>query len=177
MNDKKAVSISVFISGFIISIIGGLSSILIGFVLPAVYPNLSTGLSEIFIIIQGLAIIGGIITLIGTVVVAFYNKAGYLIILISGIVAGGNIITIIGAISIIKKVKTGRFEQIRLAKSKKMEAIIGNTLEDKKKWVEVQYRMGRSFREIAEELGESMITVRHYLDEDLSKYASEPEDT
>ena len=177
LNDKESISISTFISGFIVSIIGGLSSILIGFVLPEVYPILSSGLSKFFIIIQGLTIIGGILTLIGTFVVAFYNKAGYLIILISGIVAGGNIITIIGAILIIKKVKPGKIEQMRLAKSKKMERIIGSTFEDKKKWVEAQYRMGKSFREIGEELGESMITVRHYLDEDLEKYAIEPEES
>ncbi|MHA2336936.1 MAG: hypothetical protein ACXACX_06525 [Candidatus Hodarchaeales archaeon] len=170
MNDEKSISISTFISGFIVSIIGGLLSILLGFVLPEVYPNLSSGLSEFFIIIQGMTIGGGIITLIGTVVVAFYNKAGYLIILISGIVAGGNIITIIGAITINKKIKQGRPEQMRMVKKRKMESLIGNTLEDKKKWVEIQYRGGKSFREIAEELGEDMITVRHYLDDDLEKY-------
>ena len=49
-----------------------------------------------------------------------------------------------------------------------------SSLEDKKKWVETQYRSGKSFREIGEELGESMITVRHYLDSDLEKYKSEP---
>ena len=171
----KNISISIFISGFIVSIIGGLISILIGFVLPEVYPNLSSELNEFFIIIQGVTIIGGILTLFGTVVVVFYNKAGYLIILISGIVAGGNIITIIGAISINKKLKQGKFKQIRLAKSKKMETIIGSTLEDKKKWVEAQYRMGKSFREIGEGMGEDMITVRHYLDKDLEKYRREPE--
>ena len=175
MNDRKPISISIFISGFIVSIIGGLSSILIGFVLPEVYTSLSSGLNEFFIIIQGITIIGGIITLIGTVVVTFYNKAGYLIILISGIVAGGNIITIIGAITINKKVKQGKPGQIRRLNSKKMEMLIGSTLEDKKKWVEVQYRMGKSFREIGEELGESLITVRHYLDADLEKYKREPE--
>jgi len=61
-------------------------------------------------------------------------------------------------------------EQMRMVKSAKMEILIGDTLEDKKKWVEKQYREGKSFREIAEELGEGMITVRHYLDEDLEKY-------
>ena len=168
-------NISEFISGFIISIIGGLSSIGISFMLPELYPSLSSGLSEFFMIIQGLTMIGGIITLIGAAVVAFYNRAGFLIILISGIVSGGNIITIIGAISINKKVKMGKPEQMRRAKSKKMEALIGNTLEDKKKWVAAQYREGKTFREIAEELGESMITVRHYLEEDLEKYKREPE--
>ena len=61
-------------------------------------------------------------------------------------------------------------EQMREAKAMKMAISIGGTLEDKKKWVEAQYREGKSFREIAEELGEDMITVRHYLDEDLEKY-------
>lgn len=65
--------------------------------------------------------------------------------------------------------------QLREVKSKKMQLSMGSSLEDKKKWVEVQYREGRSFREIAEELGEDMITVRHYLDADLEKYKREPE--
>ena len=163
-------NISEFMSGFIISIIGGLSSIGISFMLPELYPGLSSGLNEFFMIIQGLTMIGGIMTLIGTAVVAFSNKAGYLIILISGIVAGGNIITIIGAISINKKLKTGRPEQMRKAKSRKMNALIGSTLEDKQKYVAAQYSSGKTFREIAEELGENMITVRRYLDEDLEKY-------
>ncbi|MFW9866511.1 MAG: hypothetical protein ACFFEN_10490 [Candidatus Thorarchaeota archaeon] len=169
MNDGKA-SISTFISGFIISIIGGLGSILLGFVLPVVYPDLTSELKEFFIILQLFAIIGGILTLIGCVVVVFFNKAGYFIILISGIVAGVNFLTIAGAVSIMKKITPGLQEQIRLAKQKIMEANIGSTLEDKKKWVEEQYRMSRSFRDIGEEMGEDMYTVRHYLDEDLEKY-------
>ena len=52
--------------------------------------------------------------------------------------------------------------------------LVFSSLEDKKKWVETQYRSGKSFREIGEELGESMITVRHYLDSDLEKYKSGP---
>ncbi|MFX1575048.1 MAG: hypothetical protein ACFFB0_20110 [Promethearchaeota archaeon] len=65
--------------------------------------------------------------------------------------------------------------QLREVKSKKMKILYGSTLEDKKKWVEIQYRQGKSFRKIAEELGEDMITVRHYLDADLEKYKREPD--
>ncbi|KKL80891.1 hypothetical protein LCGC14_2000210 [marine sediment metagenome] len=71
--------------------------------------------------------------------------------------------------------KQRNLDKRKLLKSKKREALIGNTLEDKKKWVEIQYRMGMSFREIAAELGENMMTVRHYLDADLEKYKREPE--
>jgi predicted RNA-binding Zn-ribbon protein involved in translation (DUF1610 family) len=55
-------------------------------------------------------------------------------------------------------------------KETRMKILIGSTLEAKKKWVETQYReLGRSFREIADELGESMITVKQYLDSDSEK--------
>jgi len=106
--DKKSISISEITSGFIASIIGGLLSIGISFLLPEIFPNLASGLREFFIIIQGFTIIGGIITLIGTALVTFYPRIGKNIILISGIVAGGNIITIIGAISISKKIKQAK---------------------------------------------------------------------
>lgn len=102
---KKSISISEITSGFIISIIGGLGSIALGFWLPQIFPNIASALGESFIIIQGITIIGGIITLIGAAIVSFAANVGKVIILISGIVAGGNVITIIGAIIIFKKIK------------------------------------------------------------------------
>ncbi|MFX1419600.1 MAG: hypothetical protein ACFE9N_11830 [Promethearchaeota archaeon] len=89
-------------AGFVLSIIGGLSSIGISFLLVDLFPNLASALGEYFIIIQAITIIGGIITLIGTAIALFKIKVGKIIILISGIVAGGNIITIIGAILLSK---------------------------------------------------------------------------
>ena len=97
-------------SGIILSIIGGLTSISIAFVLTDITPNLAAGLDGLFIIIQGITIIGGIITLIGTAVALVNTKIGFLIILISGIIAGGNILTIIGAIMVRKKGKKAKQE-------------------------------------------------------------------
>ena len=104
-SETHSISISEITSGFILSIIGGLGSIALGFWLPEIFPNIALALGESFIVIQGITIIGGIITLIGAAIVSFNTKAGKLIILISGIVAGGNIITIFGAIIIFKKIK------------------------------------------------------------------------
>jgi len=121
MNDKSSemrksetysISISEITSGFILSIIGGLSSIAIGFWLTEIFPNLSSALGESFIIIQGFTIIGGIITLIGAAVVPFHYKVGKLTILISGIVAGVNILTIFGAIIISKKAKQAKLSNL-----------------------------------------------------------------
>lgn len=94
-------------TGIILSIIGGLLSIGLGFVLAVfprfMFPNLESGLGESYKIIPGFTIIGGIITLIGTAIVPFKIKLAKYIILISGIVAGGNVLTIIGAIMLTKK--------------------------------------------------------------------------
>lgn len=105
---RNSINMSDITSGLILSILGGLSSILLGFWLELIVPNLSSALEESFIIIRGITIIGGIITLIGTAIVPFYIKVGKTIILISGIVAGGNLITIFGAISISKKLKRAK---------------------------------------------------------------------
>jgi DNA-binding MarR family transcriptional regulator len=107
----NSIKISEITSGFILSILGGLSSIGISFLLAEIYPTLSSVLGESFIIIQGLTIIGGIISLIGTAIVPFYPKIGIPIILISGIIAGGNLLIIIGAIIISKKVKQVKLGQ------------------------------------------------------------------
>lgn len=99
-------------TGIILSIIGGLLSIGLGFVLAVfprfMFPNLESGLGESYKIIPGFTIIGGIITLIGTAIVPFKIKLAKYIILISGIVAGGNVLTIIGAIMLTKKKNQAR---------------------------------------------------------------------
>jgi hypothetical protein len=98
-------------AGFILAIVGGLSSIGLGLFLVVfpnlMFPNLSSGLGEAFIIIQGFTIGGGIITLIGIGIAQFKIKLGKYIMLLSGIIAGGNILTIIGAIILTKKKKQG----------------------------------------------------------------------
>jgi hypothetical protein len=103
-----SILISEYTLGFILSIIGGLSSITMGFWLAEFTPTLASSLDEFFMIIQGITIIWGIITLIGTAIVPFHTKVGKTIILLSGIVAGGNLITIFGAISISKKLKRAK---------------------------------------------------------------------
>jgi hypothetical protein len=104
----NSINFSEITLGFILSIIGGLSSIAMGFWLAEFTPTLASSLDEFFMIIQGITIIGGIITLIGTAIVPFYTKVGKTIILLSGIVAGGNFITIFGAISISKKLRRAK---------------------------------------------------------------------
>jgi len=57
--------------------------------------------------------------------------------------------------------------QARKVKIRKMELIIGSTLEAKIKWVKTQYHdMNRSIRDVAEELGENRFTVRRWIDPD-----------
>ena len=90
-------------TGLILSILGGLLSITLGFSLAVIYPDFAPRVKDLFIIIQGFAIIGGYITLIGTAIVSFNVKVGKYLILLSGIVAGGNLLTIFGAIQLTKK--------------------------------------------------------------------------
>ena len=99
-------------TGLILSILGGLLSITLGFSLRAFYPDLASRVPDLFIIIQGFAIIGGIITLIGTAIVSFNVKVGKYLILISGIVAGVNLLTIFGARQLTKKFTTQKQERL-----------------------------------------------------------------
>ena len=99
-------------TGLILSILGGLLSITLGFSLAAIYPDFASRVKDLFIIIQGFAIIGGYITLIGTAIVSFNVKVGKYLILLSGIVAGGNLLTIFGAIQLTKKFTTQKQERL-----------------------------------------------------------------
>ena len=57
--------------------------------------------------------------------------------------------------------------RVRKIKLRKMKLKIGSTLEDKIKWVKTQFHdMNKSIQDIAEDLGENMDAVRHYIDSD-----------
>lgn len=61
-------------------------------------------------------------------------------------------------------------------KRKKTKLIIGNSHEGKLEWIKTEYYdFHRNLQEIAEDLGESMITVRNYLDEIESQDKSKNE--
>ena len=103
--ELDSVDISKFLGGLIASLIGGLASILIGFSIPFVYPEIEYYMEDFIIILQTIIIIGGIVNIIGSLVVFFKPKLGVIIIFIGGIVAGINIITLFGASSISKKLR------------------------------------------------------------------------
>ena len=64
----------------------------------------------------------------------------------------------------------------RKVRLKKTQLIIGNTHEGKLEWIKTQYYdLGRTIQDIANDLGESMITVRKNLDEIESKDISKNE--
>jgi len=106
MPELDSVDTSKFLGGFIVSLIGGLASILLGFSIPLVYPELAHHMEDIIIIMQTITIIGGIVSVIGSLIIFVKPKLGVTIIFIGGIVAGINIITLLGASSISKKLRT-----------------------------------------------------------------------
>ena len=56
------------------------------------------------------------------------------------------------------------YSQSKDVKSKKVSLIVGDTEEEKIKWAKAQfYEENRSLQEIADDLGESMITVKKYI--------------
>ncbi|MFX0020676.1 MAG: hypothetical protein ACFFAF_18310 [Candidatus Hermodarchaeota archaeon] len=76
-----------------------------------------------------------------------------------------------------KKRKTYQTEEMMLellnsnareVRLRKVKLIIGNNLEDKIRWVKTQFHdMNRTIQDIADDLGESMITVSHYIDSEI----------
>lgn len=108
-SSKPLIDRSKIFGGIILSIIGGLSSILLGFLIPDILPGVTSLMGEFVIILQEITIAGGIITLIGVIIVISNPKTGGIIILIGGLVAGLNFLTIIGAASIFKKINRERF--------------------------------------------------------------------
>jgi len=107
---KPRVDPSKILGGIIYSIIGGLSSILLGFYIPDVFSGITSVMGEFVIILQTITISGGIITLFGVMVAIFTPKTGGIIIIIGGLVAGLNFISIIGATSIFKKANKQGFD-------------------------------------------------------------------
>ena len=49
-------------------------------------------------------------------------------------------------------------------KKRKFQLIIGNTLEEKIKWAKTQYEKGMLIQDIADAIGETMITAKKYID-------------
>lgn len=47
---------------------------------------------------------------------------------------------------------------------RKFQLIIGNTLEEKIRWAKTQHEKGMSIQDIADAIGETMITAKKYID-------------
>jgi len=103
---KRIINTSEFLGGFIISLIGGFSSIALGFGLPFVYPELLYYMEDTMLIIQTIMIIGDVVSIIGAILIFAKPKLGGVIVLVSGFIAGINIITVIGASRIFKKIRS-----------------------------------------------------------------------
>jgi len=86
---------------------------------------------------------------------------------------------------LLKTRRSGKLQEIddellsskaRKVRLKKTQLIIGNTHEGKLEWIKTQYYdLGRTIQDVANDLGESMITVRKNLDEIESKDISKNE--
>jgi len=105
-SEKKKIDSSEFLGGFIISLIGGLSSIALGFGIPFVYPELVYYIEDAMLILQTIMIIGGVVSIIGAILIFSKPKLGGAIVLVGGFIAGINIITIIGASRTFKKIRS-----------------------------------------------------------------------
>lgn len=103
---NDSIGTSEFLGGFIISLIGGLLSLALGFGIPFVYPELVYYMEDLMMILQTITIIGGVVSIIGAILVFSKPKVGGTIALAGGFIAGINFITIIGAIQIFKKLKS-----------------------------------------------------------------------
>ena len=102
---KDSIDTFEFLGGFIISLIGGLTSIALGFGIPFVYPELVYYMEDVMLILQTFMIIGGIVSIVGAILVFFNPKLGGVIVLVGSFIAGLNIISIIGASRILKKIR------------------------------------------------------------------------
>ena len=103
--EKDSIDTFEFLGGFIISLIGGLTSIALGFGIPFVYPELVYYMEDVVLILQTFMIIGGIVSIVGAILVFFNPKLGGVIVLVGSFIAGLNIISIIGASRIFKKIR------------------------------------------------------------------------
>ncbi|MHA1391554.1 MAG: OmpL47-type beta-barrel domain-containing protein, partial [Promethearchaeota archaeon] len=102
---KPSIDTSEFLGGIIISLIGGSISILLGFGLPFIYPEIADSIGAIFLILQIAMIIGGIISIIGAFLVFYKPRLGSSIVTVGSLISGINIITIAGASRILKKLR------------------------------------------------------------------------
>jgi len=103
--EKVSIDNFEFLGGFIISLIGGLTSIALGFGIPFVYPEMVYYMEDFIMILQSIMIYGGIVSIVGSLLVLYKPKLGGTIVMAGGFIAGINIITILGAKSIFKKLK------------------------------------------------------------------------
>jgi len=141
---KVSIDASEFLGGFIISLIGGLSSIALGLGIPFVYPELVYYMEDVMLILQAIMIIGGVVNIIGAILIFANPKLGGVIVLVGSFIAGINIIAIIGATRIFKKLRnkiektqksTEIVNEVRfiyLEKRRKAEQIIYNFLMENK---------------------------------------------
>ena len=104
--EKDSIDTFEFIGGFIVSLIGGLSSIALGFGIPFLYPEMVYYMEDFIMILQSIMIYGGIVSIFGSLLVFYKPKLGGTIVMVGGFIAGINIITILGAKSIFKKLKS-----------------------------------------------------------------------
>ena len=102
---KPSIDSSEFLGGIIISLIGGALSILLGFGLPFIYPNITSSMTVITSILQITMIIGGIVSIFGALFVFYKPRLGSTFVAVGGLISGLNIVTIVGAGRILKKLR------------------------------------------------------------------------
>jgi len=102
---KPSTNTSEFLGGIIISLIGGSTSILLGFGLALIYPEIVYSIGDVIRVLQMIMIIGGVVSIIGSILAFYKPRLGSSIVAVGGFIAGINILTIIGASRILKKLK------------------------------------------------------------------------
>lgn len=83
-------------TGFGLSILGGFISLILGFIIPWIYPEFYL-FGEIFVLsFQIILSIGGIITILGAILYTTNARSSRVLILIGSLVGGLNIISLLG---------------------------------------------------------------------------------
>ncbi|MFX0005588.1 MAG: hypothetical protein ACFFA7_06580 [Promethearchaeota archaeon] len=116
-------------TGIIISIIGGIFTILISFAIPTLYPELSSIGPNFVMILQIVTIIGGIITIVGGLLSLKAALISGILVILGGIVGGGNIISFVAAGLILREHKASKIKVI----DEKIIRIILNFLNNEEK--------------------------------------------
>ncbi|MDX1797888.1 MAG: hypothetical protein R3255_04505 [Candidatus Lokiarchaeia archaeon] len=96
--------------GIIISIIGGIFTILVSFAFPTLFPELSSIGPNFVMILQIVTIIGGIITIIGGLLSLKSALISGILVILGGIVGGGNIISFVAGGLILRERKTSNIK-------------------------------------------------------------------